>query len=559
MNRYVKNITGILLLVYLLAGIANGQSTENIRDLYLAGKKMCVLGDWTGAVNQFEALLENHPKSKYEDDARFWIGYCLEKIPGQKDAAFRNFDQLVRMFPTSPWSDDAEVHQIELAEAFVYEGRVVYKQFLFDALKKDQEDIQFRAALALGRLGEKGALPVLAKMEKNEAYGLQARDLISLLQIERMAPDKSGSHANGKDHLDITYFTPPTADEADRGEILWFNTQRYNQYRKMLRKDDNWSEAELLTFGLWHILPGDDFEVYRLLSSAYDKQEWLRKFWKSNDPTPTSPQNEFEDEFRRRVKYARSQFSGFWNYANFKYLTDQHLRLGWPHAPWDARGELYIKYGNPDSRSDRGWQTEHWTYFRYNVDFLVKQYMTNIYGNAIHAGEMSVKLYSPNSDKSNIFEHLNPLSSNKQYEAGSWASTDSYLQASFIFNNEMRYVFDYKAKPIKNLKLMVEEKNNNGNRRLTVRYQLPVKEFEMVSAMPDYEIRYREVYSVLDGDLREVTHNDIIRRIGKIPDPEFLIGENIYLDLPRGRFTLYLRIEDMNGANLGIFSQDLSN
>jgi len=184
--------------------------------------------------------------------------------------------------------------------------------------------------------------------------------------------------------------------------------------------------------------------------------------------------------------------------------------------------------------------------------------MTNIYGNAIHAGEMSVKLYSPNSDKHNIFEHMNPLSSREQFEAGSWASTDSYLQASFIFNNEMRYTFDYKAKPIRNLKLTVQEKVNEGKRRVTIRYQIPVKEFEMISANPDYEIRYREVYTVLDGDLREITRNDIIRRIGKIPDQKFLIGESIYLDLPQGQFTLYLRIEDMNGANLGIFSQDLS-
>lgn len=60
--------------------------------------------------------------------------------------------------------------------------------------------------------------------------------------------------------------------------------------------------------------------------------EYLRRFWDSRDPDPTSRINERLVEHYRRITYARVMFS----------------RSGFP---WDRRGEIYVRYGEPDART----------------------------------------------------------------------------------------------------------------------------------------------------------------------------------------------------------------
>ena len=62
---------------------------------------------------------------------------------------------------------------------------------LYKELKDDLHDIQFRAAIALGRIGDQRALPVLKKMEADADYGPLARDLTAILQITRMSVEDS--------------------------------------------------------------------------------------------------------------------------------------------------------------------------------------------------------------------------------------------------------------------------------------------------------------------------------------------------------------------------------
>ncbi|OGG46783.1 MAG: hypothetical protein A3F84_12530 [Candidatus Handelsmanbacteria bacterium RIFCSPLOWO2_12_FULL_64_10] len=60
--------------------------------------------------------------------------------------------------------------------------------------------------------------------------------------------------------------------------------------------------------------------------------DFIERFWKRRDPTPTTPVNERLVEHYRRVYHARRRFSE-------------------GAQPWDRRGEVYIRYGEPDHRS----------------------------------------------------------------------------------------------------------------------------------------------------------------------------------------------------------------
>ena len=52
-----------------------------------------------------------------------------------------------------------------------------------------------------------------------------------------------------------------------------------------------------------------------------------------------------------------------------------------------------------------------------------------------------------------------------------------------------------------------------------------------------------------------MARHDIIRNIDKIPNEDFVLAENITFSLPAGKYTFFLRLEDLNDNNLGVFSQ----
>ena len=88
-----------------------------------------------------------------------------------------------------------------------------------------------------------------------------------------------------------------------------------------------------LQAGLRALLPPEQLAEYQALPDS-QKTEWLRIFWQNHDPTPTTAENEFHTEYFRRIRYALYYFSNPFG----------------PH-PWDDRGEVYVRYGEPNDRN----------------------------------------------------------------------------------------------------------------------------------------------------------------------------------------------------------------
>ena len=85
------------------------------------------------------------------------------------------------------------------------------------------------------------------------------------------------------------------------------------------------------------------YEDIRLVSSseeydefnetpAAERRAFLKRFWNDRDPDLSTPVNERELEHYRRVWHALTEFSK-------------------NKQPWDVRGEVYIRFGEPDHRS----------------------------------------------------------------------------------------------------------------------------------------------------------------------------------------------------------------
>ena len=81
---------------------------------------------------------------------------------------------------------------------------------------------------------------------------------------------------------------------------------------------------------LVHVAGAEELEAWRLAGSEEREERW-KEFWHSRDSNPATIENERLVEHYKRVMYARIHFSN-------------------TQFPYDRRGEIYVRYGEPDDR-----------------------------------------------------------------------------------------------------------------------------------------------------------------------------------------------------------------
>jgi GWxTD domain-containing protein len=378
-NRSIRAL--ILLFCFCALSVTLGYSQEDAAHrLYLQAKKFSFNQQWREASELFAQLVKDYPKSPYCEEAHFWVGYSLEKA-GEFLRAYDAFEKMMRLYPSSAWLDDAVSHQVMLAEKLAQKRGDRYYLTLRKAMESQENEAKYPAAMALARLGDRRALPVLKSLRGQPLYDQEAEKLVQQLETAMDLPDETavtdgggpvGLQADGGEAKSAIQF------DAKDDKINYFQEHRFEQYRSMTRKDDSWTRDELVDFAVWHILPTDQFDEY----ASLDRQRrglWLDEFWKKHDPTPATVENECREEFERRVDYARSQFNYFDRMKDFYY------------APWDARGEVYVKFGQPEKRTTND-EGEFWYYSIYNqITFFIRPHVTNIFGRSIFISSLDNK------------------------------------------------------------------------------------------------------------------------------------------------------------------------
>jgi len=92
----------------------------------------------------------------------------------------------------------------------------------------------------------------------------------------------------------------------------------------------------------WALFTKEEREDF---NNAIDKKIFINNFWKANDPTPATYDNEFISQSFQRMEFALK---------NFRYRDEI-----------DERGEVYLRYGEPNVRKifrHYGHETECWIY-----------------------------------------------------------------------------------------------------------------------------------------------------------------------------------------------------
>ncbi len=81
-----------------------------------------------------------------------------------------------------------------------------------------------------------------------------------------------------------------------------------------------------------YIVSAEEKAVFQQLTTEDEKLVFIEQFWRTRDPDPSTPANEFREEHYRRIAYANENFPAG--------------KPGWK----TDRGMIYIKFGPPDRR-----------------------------------------------------------------------------------------------------------------------------------------------------------------------------------------------------------------
>lgn len=284
-----------------------------------------------------------------------------------------------------------------------------------------------------------------------------------------------------------------------------------------------------------------EFAEYVLITDTIESAEWLRRFWVSHDPTPTTPENEFREEHERRVYHAI-------------YLFGSGFRGG---PPWDDRGEVYIRYGQPDERlirrlglddggalgrvsrsrdffpndrltslNEREAATEVWTYYRWNETFQFEdQRQTGAF--------RMVPVTDPYSVRQGVAD----------FYATRLSAVD--LQPAIYYHEYGKNLIDYALDVVR-----FRADSNRWNVDVNLGY--PLSE---LSLGPDSSwVSIRRTLIIRDEEEREVFSEGgrIHRWIGSASSNRLMVEQKI-INLPPGKYTLAVTIEDLFSGKSGTY------
>jgi GWxTD domain-containing protein len=123
----------------------------------------------------------------------------------------------------------------------------------------------------------------------------------------------------------------PTAQATDETAPSKQSNKPTKGDRKLLKELDTpfrrWLEEDVA-----YIITPEEKSSFLRLTTNEEREQYIEAFWQRRNPNPESPDNEYKDEYYRRIAYANARFAS-----------------GLPGWKTD-RGRIYIVFGPPDER-----------------------------------------------------------------------------------------------------------------------------------------------------------------------------------------------------------------
>ncbi len=108
-------------------------------------------------------------------------------------------------------------------------------------------------------------------------------------------------------------------------------TKEQKRREKAIRKEMESPYKKWISGPISYIISPQERGAFKKLSTDDEREQFIEQFWERRNPNPGDPENEFKEEFYRRIAYA-----------------NEHFASGIPGWMTD-RGRVYVTWGPPDS------------------------------------------------------------------------------------------------------------------------------------------------------------------------------------------------------------------
>ncbi len=327
---------------------------------------------------------------------------------------------------------------------------------------------------------------------------------------------------------------------------------------------------------LVYVASEEEYRQYEKLEMEEEKVEFRRRFWAARDPQPATAVNERLVEHYRRVMHAREYFAK-------------------GQQPWDRRGEIYIRYGEPDDQQHFIMLTGENALKNYQptgdarIDAIRERnfmwrYRLKIDNAGMEWSDPKMRStrdpdagdYLPELEEQRVtsFNYFPPKSAKTQtlgFLAESWvylehdlelffvdqvgvgkydyplpvhetniaevAVQDKYhprrIAAALIETTPESYEFDYGGGPLRFMYDIVSYKGDDGLAEVEIAYMVPAEQLETVEDGKGMRTWFGSHMVFQDEDYNRVAQTS--RRIGPIDRPRVSVsGKNVGIELHTG-------------------------
>ncbi len=121
--------------------------------------------------------------------------------------------------------------------------------------------------------------------------------------------------------------SPPKENDQDTEKKL---SKEEKRRQKAIQKEMESPYKKWLSEEVPYIITDDERAAFKKFTTDEEREQFVEQFWERRNPNPGSPENEFKEEYYRRIAYA-----------------NEHYASGIPGWRTD-RGRIYIMWGPPD-------------------------------------------------------------------------------------------------------------------------------------------------------------------------------------------------------------------
>ena len=396
----------------------------------------------------------------------------------------------------------------------------------------------------------------VASIELPEMPRSQASDARVVPTQSQSAGDQSGSTA-----------TPPSSEAKETPA-----TQQSEPLKRPLSEkkkksarhpEEGSAYSHLLDKEMSLIITEEEREAFKLLSNDTERENFIEHIWELRDPTPETPENEFRDEFYRRVMYANERFAA-----------------GIPGWKTD-RGRIYIVYGPPDEieshpsggtydypqnqggGSTQTYPFELWRY-RYIADVgsditieFVDPCMCGDYHMTMDPNEKDAQAHLPSGqrrlqnaqkDNSRIFEALERYAKlNRQ---------PKFPELQTI----VRHRINYHDMPFAVLTNYVKATSNVTLVPLTLQVKNEDMTYKSENGVARGAVNIYGQVTTIGGKIATTFEDTVQMEVPQSVLPNMLNKASVYgnsLPLAPGRYLLEIVVKDINSDHIGTWRQSL--